>query len=378
MVFSRLAFASRLAAKAICFSRQGGPARRAGGRAARGAIVLVVLTSLLALPMSAAAQGTGDPLQAAAAWLRTQQQPDGGFSNGFAPGSDPATTADAVLAIVAAGEQVSAWTAGGASPLEFLHNSVATGLVAGPGAFAKVALAAAAAGENPRAFGGVDLVQEILGGYSQEAGLFGSGPYDSALAIQALIAAGAPLPEGAVTGLLATRLTDGSYSFNGDLTPGAGDSNTTAMVVLALAAAGEKAEIAPSVAYFRSAQNEDGGWTYQKPSAFGEATDANSTALVLEALVTAGEDLQAWNDPVRALLAFQAPSGAFIFNTAMSSENLLATVQAMPALAMATNEGAGSANVPWTTMAVLAAAVLAVAVAAWLIVRPRVQARASG
>jgi hypothetical protein len=90
------------------------------------------------------------------------------------------------------------------------------------------------------------------------------------------------------------------------------------------------------------------GWTYQKPSAFGEATDANSTALVMQALVAAGEDLAAWNDPSQALLALQVPSGAFIFNAATSSENLLATVQALPALALVLSQSAeDSAGTPW-------------------------------
>ena len=58
--------------------------------------LLLVLGS--ALPVLAAAD-----LAAALDYLRTQQNADGGFGSGFAPGSTPANTADAVLAIVAAG-----------------------------------------------------------------------------------------------------------------------------------------------------------------------------------------------------------------------------------------------------------------------------------
>jgi len=168
---------------------------------------------------------------------------------------------------------------------------------------------------------------------------------------------------------LATRLGDGTYSFNGDQTPGAGDSNTTAMAVMALIAAGAGEEIGPSLGYFRSVQNEDGGWTYQKPSAFGEDTDANSTALVLQALVTAGEDPAAWNDPAQALLALQVPSGAFIFNAANSSENLLATVQALPALALVMPGEVTSAQPPWTVIGLVGAGVIIAAVLAWGVLR---------
>jgi hypothetical protein len=144
------------------------------------------------------------------------------------------------------------------------------------------------------------------------------------------------------------------------------------MAVLALIAAGQRQEIAPSVEYFRSVQNDDGGWTYQKPSAFGEATDANSTALVMQALVAAGEDLTAWDDPEQALLALQVPSGAFIFNAATSSENLLATVQAIPALALVGSQDAtGPAGTPWLAVGLGVVGVVIVAILIWRALRKR-------
>jgi hypothetical protein len=267
----------------------------------------------------------------ALAWLRGQQLEDGGFSNGFSEGSDIGTSAEAVLAAVSGEEDPSAWAAGGKTPLDFLEAAVA-GLES-PGLAAKTVLAVKAAGLDPRAFGGVDLVARVLGGYSEETQLFGAGPFDSGLAILALSAVDEPLPQDAMPGLLSKRLLDGSFSFSGDMTPGSGDSNTTAVVVQAILAAGLEEEAESSVAYFRSTQNADRGWTYQKPSAFGEATDVNSTALVIQALLAAREDLQDWGDPQSTLKSFQLESGAFAFNEAMPDENILATVQAIPALA---------------------------------------------
>ena len=330
----------------------------------RRLILIAALAGSLLAPNPAAAQS--QPLSAALAWLRTQQQADGGFSNGFVPGSDPGATADAVLAITSAGEDAAQWTAGGQSPLDALMAAVEGGAVTGAGGFAKVALAVQAAGLDVRSFGGVDLTASILADYNAAAGLFGGGPYDTALAIQALRASGAALPDGVIAGLLATRLPDGAYAFNGDRTPGAGDSNTTAMVVLALVTAGETDAATSSLEYFRSAQNGDGGWTYQKPSAFGEATDANSTALVMQALAAAGEDLAAWNDPASALLSLQQPSGAFVFNAATPGDNLLATVQAIPALALSGDGSAprGASSVPllgFIGLGLVLAAVLAAA-----------------
>jgi len=279
---------------------------------------------------SAAAQ-SDESVSRALAWLQTMQRGEGGFSNGFTQQSDIGTTADVVLALVSGGREISSWSAGGKSPLDFLE--AAAPVVDAPGLAAKTALAVQAAGLDPRAFGGVNLIALTLEGYSEDAGVFGTGPFDTGLAVLALTAAEEPLPERTVAALVSMRLADGSFSFNGDITPGAGDSNTTALVVQALIAAGAQEEVGPSLSYFRSTQNDDHGWTYQKPSAFGEATDSNSTALVIQALLAAGEALQDWGDPQATLKSFQLPSGAFMYNPSMPEENILATVQAIPALA---------------------------------------------
>ncbi|OGT25676.1 MAG: hypothetical protein A2Z17_05000 [Gammaproteobacteria bacterium RBG_16_66_13] len=290
---------------------------------------MLVLVAGFGLPVHVAdAQGG---LSAAVEWLRTQQGPDGGFSTGFSEGSDPGATADAILAIASAGEDPSTWTAEGTSPLTYLSTYAAD--IGSPGLAAKLVLAVVAAGQDPRQFGDLSLVELVLAGFDPATGLFGGGPYDSALCVLALLAVDEPLPAGSIPAMVAAMLPDGSYAFNGDMTPGGGDSNTTALVVQALLAAGEGAEVSPSFAYFRQNQNADGGWTYQKPSAFGEDTDANSTALVIQALLAGGQNLSEWGHPTRALEALQQPGGAFGFNAAMPGDNFLATVQAIPALA---------------------------------------------
>jgi len=290
-----------------------------------------VYVSILLGPLflaSAAPATSSSGVEAALAWLRGQQQVDGGFSNGFAPGSDIGATADAVVAIASAGQSPPGWRTGGTSPLEFLAQHAAE--ASSPGLAAKVTLAAIAAGEEPRDFGGLDLTVAVAKAFDPAAE---SSLYDRALAILALAAAQAPIPAEADSGLTAARLPDGSYAFDASLVPGSGDSNTTSLVVQALLVTGHGAETLPSYAYFRATQNDDGGWTYQKPSPFGEATDANSTALVVQALLAGGQDLSEWDDPLRALIALQQPSGALAFNAGTPGDNLLATIQAIPALA---------------------------------------------
>ncbi|PGH50605.1 prenyltransferase/squalene oxidase repeat-containing protein [Streptomyces sp. Ru87] len=65
------------------------------------------------------------------------------------------------------------------------------------------------------------------------------------------------------------------------------DSNATAAAVQALAALGGHAgAVEKAVGWLKSVQNEDGGWGY----APGGASDTNSTAVVIGALASAGED----------------------------------------------------------------------------------------
>jgi hypothetical protein len=295
----------------------------------------LLLIMLLSLPYQGvfAQDGAGD-LEGALDWLESQLQEDGGFSNGFAPESDLGATADAVLALVVAGRDPgSVLTSSGISPLDFLRDWANSDEESGPGVAAKVAFAMTAAGLDPRTFAERNLIGLIQDGYDSESGLFGLGPFDSALAILAFVESGSEIPSGAVESLIATILEDGSFAFTYDPSLVTGDSNTTAIVVQALISAGMESEIEASIAYFRNTQNDDGGWTYQKPSEFGEDTDSNSTALVIQALKAAGEDLSNWGDPMNVLASLQESSGAFALSSTFTGDNMLATLQAIPTLA---------------------------------------------
>ncbi|MEW6566661.1 MAG: prenyltransferase/squalene oxidase repeat-containing protein [Chloroflexota bacterium] len=298
----------------------------------RRLILTCMFVSVFALPLLAHAQA--DPaVERAVDWLREQQLADGGFGMPGSEASDVGTTADAVIAFSSAGLDPAEIRQGDRSPLDFLAEQARTLGEDEWGRAAKIMLAYQAVGLEPRTELDVDLIALLLRAYDPTTGFQGQGPFEEALVVLALVNSGVELPDGALETLLASRLDDGSFSFNGDRTPGMGDSNTTAIVVQALVAAGARDEVGPSLAYFRSTQNEDGGWTYQKPSPYGEETDANSTALVIQALEAAGESLAAWGDPSQTLRSFQLPSGAFFFNNSFQDENLLATVQAIPALA---------------------------------------------
>jgi prenyltransferase beta subunit len=273
------------------------------------------------------------------AWLMTQQQPDGGFTNGFSEGSDLGTTCDIALAIAAAGQDASTWTSEkGNSPLDYLQEQVASGAVEMVNQKAKVVMAWLAAEQEPTDVGGVDLLSDLSGAFDEATGSYGENVFEQALAVLALHTAGQPVPQEAIQYLLDRQADDGAWALFGDTAAGAGDTNTTAMVIQALVAVGEEQGIAGALDYLQDVQNEDGGFPYQSPSDFGTDTDTNSTALVLQALMAAGESLDDWapagTDPRGALDGlYEAESGAFLWQAAVPGANVLATAQVIPALA---------------------------------------------
>jgi len=299
-------------------------------------LTLLILSLVLVSTGVAAAISPTDAAVKALDWLKTQQNDDGGFGSGFGPGSAVGPSADAVLAITSSGRDVTAWATGGASPLDYLRAQASAGKLTLPGEIAKTILALVSAGQNPRDFGGHDLISDLQSQLDTSTGLFSFSTYDQALAILAMSNAGEPIPGAAVTALLGAQTVEGGWAFTGETIAGAADSNTTALAVQALVAVGGKDDTGRALDYFRRVQNPDAGWTYQVPSPFGTDTDANSTALGAQALLAAGESLSNWavsgSDPIGALLALQNDDGSFSFNAVFSGPNALATIQAIPAL----------------------------------------------
>jgi hypothetical protein len=283
--------------------------------------------------------GPGDDAASRAlTWLATQQNADGGFSDGFSPNSKLSSTADAILAITAAGQDASTWKRGGVSPLDYLQRQA--GQTTNSGEIGKVILAVAATGGDPHHWSGADLVARLNG--LHKSGGYGGTLYEDTLAVLALANAGQNVPDDVMARLLQAQTADGAWAFTGDTASGAGDTNTTALVMQALVATGRRDALGRALDYFRRTQNADAGWPYQAPSAYGTETDANSTANVLQALVASGESPSNWSksgqsDPLGALIHLQDDkTGAFNFQASQPGANLLATLQAVPALKGAT------------------------------------------
>jgi prenyltransferase beta subunit len=293
--------------------------------------VLLIVLSLLLVVLPVMAQD-GDTTSATKAidYLLSVQNEDGGFSNGMSPESDISTTADVIIASVAAGEDPNAFFTGDMfNPFTFLGIQAEDDTMDGAGQYAKVLIAVIAAGKDPTAFGGHNLIDDLLA-MQNEGGSFGSGSFDHCLAILALQNAGAELPGGTVDVLVSDQNEDGGWGFMADQ---ASDTNTTALCLQALASTDQTDAVQAGLEYLRAIQNEDGGWPYQNPSDYGTTSDANSTALVTQALIAAGEDLATWNNPQEWLQTLQLDNGGFVYQEGMTDASLLATVAVVPALA---------------------------------------------
>ncbi|MBN1564199.1 MAG: terpene cyclase/mutase family protein [Anaerolineae bacterium] len=285
-------------------------------------IFAVMIVCVVAAPVVAQ---ENDPVISAADYLATMQVEDGGFSTGWTPESDLSTTADAVVALVAAEQSGDVLDAA----LAYLAAQVGAGNAASAGQIAKVITAVIALENDPADFGEHNLIDDLLALQSEE-GIFGMGVFDHCLAMIALQNAAVDLPEGTVEALIAGQTEAGGWGFMAGEAP---DTNTTGLCLQALALTGEADAVAASLDYLAAIQNEDGGWPYQSPSDYGTDSDTNSTALIVQSLIATGENLDDWHNPADWLLSMQNESGAFGYQAAMPDDNLVATVAVIPALA---------------------------------------------
>jgi hypothetical protein len=320
---------------------------------------------------SAAAVTRGQAARWGASWLAKQIRVNGGFIAAFgAP--DPTDTAYAVLGLHAAGVGRDE----AKQAVKYLKSQLGDPLRSGgsdaPGALAYFILAAHAAGQDPRHFGGSaptnNLVHRLLATQQAsgvDAGLFGvqspsfDGAFRQGLALAALAAAGVPEGNGKVTAAIAwlehQQCADGLWlAYRADTTVpcptpdpttfvGA-DTNSTGSALQGLAAFGERPHRSLVLQSLDAIQSADGGFPFLAAPA--QSSDPNSTALVIEAILALQNKptnpmwTESGASPYDALASFQigctdiTNRGAFFF-PGSADPSVLATVQAVPASAAA-------------------------------------------
>jgi hypothetical protein len=264
---------------------------------------------------------------AAVTWLKTQQQPDGGFEVAAFPGFE---TLDATIAIAEDAQTGTTWSTseavnavgavryGGSGPTPFdaidayAETIPSLGALTAGTAAKNIVLGAAPYGFDPTAFDPagdgtpIDLVG-LMGGCSA------SGDPVFNLALYIVLAQGLACGAPDAAGLAAVRdaqQANGGWNYNGDPTGTDIDPDTTALAVEALVAGGADAtdpEVHAALAFFAVNQQASGAW----PS-FG-ADDPNSTSTAIFAITAAGFDVASpcWRDTAEPSLAGSAyPSPA--------------------------------------------------------------------
>jgi hypothetical protein len=309
-------------------------------------VAALATTAAMGAATLALASGSGrgsaqiDPGSRAIEYLQTQQS----AANGSIPegSSTDAVSEQYAIGAAAAGYDPKALRHGtGPSVMTYLSTQAASAC-ATAGGCGLLIQAVVAAHLNPNAFGGVNLVTKLKGMYS--TGVYGDGEaFTESLAIQGLVAAGQTVPAAAVHHLVAAQDSDGGWDYllikddpNSGTNFDTSDTNSTAMVLMALNAAGAHGRNASGLAWLHTQQDSDGGFPYQA----GAGTDPDSTALVLQALLATGQNpaASAWapggHSPLAELIATQDAGGGYTF-PGSSGPDAFTTAQVPPALARA-------------------------------------------
>ena len=296
-------------------------------------LIVALVVTVIAGPMSLAyapypLQTSDTEVASALNYLRGQQAGDGSIS-------DFVTSAWAVMAIAAAGENPLGWSAGGSSIVDYLEANAGDGATVSD--HARMVLAIVAAGGDPEDFGGRNFVALIEDAYDGtqigNTGLLN----DDFWALMALVAAGKNLSTELVTNIVgfikANQNGDGGWSW------GVGQASVvddTAAAIMALKTAGEppgSPAIGNALAYIKSTQMDNGG--FESWGATNSGTDSwgiCSIAADYQNPTSAYWKSANGTDPVDDLLTFQNPDGSFNWQPATPLNMAWMTSFAIPAL----------------------------------------------
>jgi hypothetical protein len=255
-------------------------------------------------------------------WLRPQQ-----VITDSSYGSSTAASVEGLLALGANHEDANTWqpAADASSLLDFVLAHGAEYAQDGVSEAGKLAVALSAAG----ACWPAEAVKPS-GYYSPTLGALHTDAGPLAWGILGTLALDEAAPTESVDYLLNLALPDGGWEWS----PGWGrDTNSTALALQALVAAGvplTNSAIISGQTYLQSAQAPEGGFSYDPNASWGNVADSNSTAYVLQALAALG--VGAPEAAIDFLLVLQGEDGALGWQIEQPAANMGSTQQAIPAL----------------------------------------------
>jgi hypothetical protein len=312
------------------------------------AAVTAIIAGLLG-PAASAGTAAGPDLVKGSAYLVAPASLIGGhYYSSFPHTADFGLTIDGAFALAATGDddqalrKIVAFVAdGGKDPSGKTANywtGIGTGYASG-GAIGKEALLAEVVGDNPRDFGGRNLIAALDASVCPRAAeggtarcpaagsyAYASSVFDQALGVMAQLRAGQRHQAAApVRYLESLQNADGSFP---SLIPGTGrDVDSTAMAVMALSLAAGRtamADVRSGLAWIASQQEKDGGF----PGADGNSV--NSAGLAIQALTLRRASYRPRIAAAEAFLAGeQNASGGFSTGPGQPGANVRASTQAL-------------------------------------------------
>jgi len=305
------------------------PGRRTAALAAAGTLAAATaLSAFTAAPAGAVNDAQRASARRAADYVVGQVGPDGAVVSGYDGAPSIGLSYRAALALAEAGHGYGAFQRAlglAATKVDAYTLTSSGGVRAGAAGLA--AVVAVAAGASPTSFGGRDLVARVLStqaasGELVDAGYAGS--LNHSIALFGLAAAGLTSADSRVAAaaswLAGQQCADGGWQ-NGERTrTGATtapcvaadeDVQTSGYAVQALLAVGATPS-GDAFAYFRAAQNPQGGWGYSA----GDESSGDGTGIVASALAALGVDAEGTaaarggHTPAAVLRALQKPAGS--------------------------------------------------------------------
>ncbi len=263
------------------------------------------------------------------------QNVDGGFGGASGQGSSELYTAWAAMGLAAAGHDPASLRRDGHSVLDSLRAEVST--LRGLGDVERTILAAHACGVSAYSFAGHDLVGEMLRARERNDS-FDNQVNLTTFAIFALRAVGHSAGYGAIreaAGWIERQQnSDGGFAFGTRGSPSDVDDTAIALQALVDAGAHNARVLGEAAAYLIRSQNLDGGF----PQRYGEESNAQSTAWAVQGLIAAGRApdsvrRRGSRSPVGYLESLLAPGGSIRYSRTSSQTPVWVTSEALIALA---------------------------------------------
>ncbi len=230
-----------------------------------------VIAVLAALALAAPARAAGP-----ADYLRGAQNADGGFGMTHSGGSSQLATGWALLGLAAAGQKP------GPAALAYVRRGL--GSLREIGDIERTVLVVRAGGQDPRRFGGRNLIGDIMRSRRKDGSFAGYVSYTS-FAILALRRSGVSASSGTIRGaarwLERHQNSDGGFNVGGRGASGIDDSG---YAVQALVLAGRRNAARRAATFLTRQQGPQGGF----PLSRGGAPNSQSTAYAVQALVASG------------------------------------------------------------------------------------------